>query len=190
MIASCGAVKSGRGLQRAILAALSGVLLALSFPKFGHGCVAFFALAPLLLGVHGARPGRALRLGWLTGVLWGIDTLYWTAHVVVQYGGLSLPVGIAVMALLCLAVALFPALFAWTVARWVAVLGPPGLLAAPIAWVATEALRAHTLFRFPWLLLGYSQHDQPPLLQIAAYTAVYGVSFLVGAATAGPGAAT
>ncbi len=163
---------------------VSGVLLALSFPKFGQGAVAFFALVPLLLALPGTRPGRALRLGYLSGVLWAAGTLYWTALVVVQYGGLSLPVGIAVMTLLCLALAVFPALFAWRVTRWVRVLRLPGLLAAPLGWVATEALRAYTFFRFPWLLLGYSQHDHLPFVQLAAYTAVYGVSFLVSGISA------
>lgn len=129
------------GVQREILAALSGGLLVLSFPKFGHGGVAFLAVAPLLLAVHGTRPVRALRLGWLTGVVCGIGTLYWTALVVVQYGGLRLPFGIAAMAVLCLALGLFPALFAWMVARWTAALGPLALLAAPVGWVATEVLR-------------------------------------------------
>ncbi len=30
-----------------------------SFPKFGHGAVAWVALAPLLVALHGARAGRA-----------------------------------------------------------------------------------------------------------------------------------
>ena len=37
------------------LAALSGVLLALSFPKFGHWAVAWVALAPLLVALPAAR---------------------------------------------------------------------------------------------------------------------------------------
>ena len=167
------------------LAAASGVLLFLSFPKFGHGSVAFVALVPLLLALPGAAGWRALGLGWITGAIWSLGTLYWTAYVVVQYGGLSLPVGIAVMALLCLAVALFPALFAWTLARWIEAVGPPALLAAPVAWVATEILRAHTFFRFPWCLLGYSQHQHLPVLQLAALAAVYGVSFVVAGCSGG-----
>jgi apolipoprotein N-acyltransferase len=59
----------GPTLRRHALAALSGVLLALSFPKFGNGVVAFFALTPLLVAVHGARPGQALRLGRLSGAV-------------------------------------------------------------------------------------------------------------------------
>jgi apolipoprotein N-acyltransferase len=167
------------------MAVLSGLLLTLSFPKFGHGLVAFVALTPLLVALRGVSSGRALCLGYISGAVWALGTVYWTAFVVVQYGGLSLPVGVAIMVILCLAVALFPALFAWVVGRWLAALGPPALLAAPVAWVATEILRAHTFFRFPWCLLGYSQHDRPALIQLAAYSAVYGISFLVAGVSGG-----
>jgi apolipoprotein N-acyltransferase len=167
------------------LAALSGVLLALSFPKFGSGLVAWVALAPLLLALSRSRGGLgAFRLGYVTGAVASLGIVYWTALVVVQYGGLALPVGIAVMVLLCLALALFPSLFAWLVGTWVRAAGPPALLLAPLAWVATEILRAHTLLRFAWCLLGYSQHENLPFVQVARFTAVYGVSFLVVAASA------
>jgi apolipoprotein N-acyltransferase len=168
-----------RPFRRDALAALSGILIVLSFPKFGHGAVAWVALAPLLLALPGAQGWTAFRLGYVTGALSALGLLYWTALVVIQFGGLSLPVGIFVMVLLCLAVAIFPALFAWTVGGWVAAYGLRGLLLAPLAWVATEVLRAYTFFRFPWCLLGYSQHLHLPFIQIASITAVYGVSFLL-----------
>jgi apolipoprotein N-acyltransferase len=171
-------------LKKEGLAVLSGILLFLSFPKFGHGILAWIALAPLLIALHGAGGRSGLRLGYLTGAVSALGVLYWTALVVIQYGGLSLPVGIAVMTLLCLAFALFPALFGWVVARWSTALGAPGLLLAPVAWVGTEILRAHTFFEFPWCLLGYSQHANLPFIQIASVTAVYGVSFLVATTSA------
>jgi apolipoprotein N-acyltransferase len=167
------------------LAALSGVLLALSFPKFGHGAVAWVALAPLLIALGAARNrAHGLRLGYLTGAVSSLGLVYWTALVVTQFGGLPLPLGAGVMVLLCLALALFPSLFGWLVAAWVRALGARALLLAPVAWVATEILRAHTLFNFAWCLLGYSQHANLPVLQLARYTAVYGVSFLVAGVSA------
>ena len=146
--------------------------------------MAWVALAPLLVALHGATPGQGLRLGYVTGAVSALGVLYWTSLVVIQYGGLSLPVGIMVMTLLCLAFALFPALFGWMVACWGRALGPAALLLAPLAWVATEILRAHTFFEFPWCLLGYSQHAHLPFVQIASVTAVYGVSFVVALAGA------
>jgi apolipoprotein N-acyltransferase len=103
---------------------------------------------------------------------------------VTQYGGLSRPVGLMIMVLLGLAFSVFPALFGACVALWSKALGGRALLLAPLAWVATEILRSHTFFEFPWCLLGYSQHAHLPFVQIASVTAVYGVSFLVALAGA------
>jgi apolipoprotein N-acyltransferase len=171
--------------RREALAVLSGILLILSFPKFGHGAVAFLALFPLLLALGDATPGEGARLGYLTGAVSAMGVLYWTALVVVQYGGLSLPVGVLVMTLLCLAFALFPLLFGLVAACWLRAFGPPALLLTPLLWAATELLRAHTFFEFPWCLLGYSQHANPAAIQIAAVTAVYGVSAAVALVSAG-----
>src|ERR1044071_2494437 len=150
-------------LRREGLAALSGLLLALSFPKFGHGAVAWVALTPLLVALAEApSPRHGFRLGYVTGAVSSLGIVYWTSIVVVQFGGLALPLGVAVMGLLCLALALFPSLLGWMVSRWARTYGPAALLLAPVAWVATEILRAHTLFNFSWCLLGYSQHAQLP----------------------------
>jgi apolipoprotein N-acyltransferase len=166
------------------LAALSGALLALSFPKLGHWAVGWLALAPLLIALGGADGRRGLRLGYVTGAVSAVGLLYWTSLVVTEYGGLSLPVGVAVMTMLCLAFALFPALFGWMVGRWASAFGPGAVLLAPLAWVATEILRNRTFFQFPWCLLGYSQAPNPVFIQSARFGGVYAVSFLlvVGAA--------
>ncbi|MET0555406.1 MAG: apolipoprotein N-acyltransferase [Vicinamibacteria bacterium] len=167
------------------LAALSGVLLALSFPKFGHWLFAWVALAPLLVSLAAARSGRAaFRRGYVTGAVSSMGLVYWTEAVVVQFGGLPVVIGLVVMTLLCLALALFPSLFAWLVWRWLRRFGRAALLLAPFAWVATEILRAHTLFRFSWCLLGYSQHENVAFIQIARFGAGYLVSALVASSSA------
>ena len=70
------------------LAALAGLLLALSFPKFGHPACAWIALVPLFLALSGwtgrpgplpgTRPLRGLFLGLVTSVVFFCGTLYWT----------------------------------------------------------------------------------------------------------------
>jgi len=162
------------------LACLSGVLLALSFPKFGHPAVAWVALAPLLVALaRDHRAWKAVRLGALTGFVSSLGIVYWTALVVEQFGGANRAVSVAVMVLLCVALSSFTALFSWTVALWLRSLGPFALLASPLAWVATEVIRSYTMLRFSWCLLGYSQYSNLPFVQLARYTAVYGVSFLL-----------
>ena len=73
----------------------------------------------------------------------------------------------------------FFAAFAWMVAAWVRAVGPRALLAAPLAWVAVELERTRTALHFPWCLLGYSQHADLHVIQVARYGAVYAVSALV-----------
>ena len=141
--------------------------------------MAWVALAPLLMAIPGTSGWRAARLGYVTGAVSAVGLLYWTALVVVQYGGLPLPVAVLIMLALCLVFSVFPAVFGWALGRVTAVFGVAGLGAAPFLWVATEILRAKTLFQFPWCLLGYSQQGLPEMIQIAPVTAVYGVSFLI-----------
>ncbi len=52
-------------------------------------------------------------------------------------------------------------------------------LGGAAAWVALEMVRARLFSGFPWSFLGGSQYQLTPLIQIAAVTGVYGVSFLV-----------
>ena len=119
--------------------------------------VAWAALTPLLVALAEAPgPRHGFRLGYVTGAVSSLGIVYWTSIVVVQFGGLSLPLGVAVMVLLCLALALFPSVFGWMVSRWARTYGPAAVLLAPVAWVATEILRVYILFNFSWCLLGYS----------------------------------
>jgi apolipoprotein N-acyltransferase len=159
-------------------------LLFLSFPKFGSGYVAWIALVPLLVALDGQRLWAAARLAYITGLASSVGLLYWTSLVVLQFGGLPLSVAIGVMLLLCTAFSLFHGLFGLFVGYWTERLGRQALLLAPVAWVATEILRSHTLFNFAWCLLGYSQHENLPVLQLARLAAVFGVSFVVCAVNA------
>jgi apolipoprotein N-acyltransferase len=177
-----------------LLAAASGVLLALSFPKFGHPALAWIALAPLLVALAGEADQRppiadqtshSFLLGLVTGLVYFTGTLYWITRVMAVYGDLSGWVAVLINALLIAYLALFPAIFALIVRRVFAAHGPPALMAAPIVWVATELGRTYVLTGFPWVLLGYSQATVLPIAQLASVFGVYGVSMLVAAVSAG-----
>ena len=77
-----------------ILSLASGLLLALSFPRFGHPAVSWIALAPLLVALaEAARTRGGLRRAWALGLAAGVlyfgGTLYWTSGVMSQYGGIN-----------------------------------------------------------------------------------------------------
>ena len=162
-------------------AALSGALLALSFPSFGHPAAAWVALTPLLVILHGTRsPGLAFGLGLTTGAVHFAGTLPWLTQVMIEFGGFPLPVGVLLNGLLVAYLALFPAAFAVMMvvvlrARW----GEWGLLSAAPVWLTTELGRMWLFGGFPWELLGYSQTSVLPVSQLASLFGVHGVTLLV-----------
>lgn len=170
----------GAGIDRRTIfwALLSGVLLVLSFPKFGTGILAWVALIPLLHALQEKKPYQGFITGFLTGLTAYIGIIYWIAYVVVHYGYLPLPVGIAVMLLLSAYLAFYVALFAAGVVFFHA-RGVAPILAAPLIWTSLEYVKSHLLTGFPWENLGYSQYLYRPLIQAADITGVFGISFAI-----------
>jgi apolipoprotein N-acyltransferase len=166
------------------LASASGVLLALSFPKYGHPAVGWIALAPLLVALAGVPLRRAFLLGLVTGGVYFTGTLYWITRVMATYGDMQFWVAVLINAGLVAYQAFFPAVFALVMRRVVMKHGPAALMAAPLVWVATELGRTHVFTGFPWVLLGYSQTTVLPIAQFASLFGVYGVSLLVAAMSA------
>jgi apolipoprotein N-acyltransferase len=169
------------------LALASGVLLALSFPKFGHPAFGWIALAPLLVAlttVPGVTLSGAAALGLFTGIVYFTGTLYWITGVMATYGDMARWVAVLINAGLVLYQSLYTALFAIVVRRIVVKHGPRALIAAPAVWVAMELGRTRILTGFPWVLLGYSQTTVLPIAQLASIFGVYGVSLLVASVSA------
>jgi len=180
------AARTGPGDAALILALISGGLLALSFPRYGHPLLAWISLAPVIVAVFGTsthpapfRRARGFALGFVTGIGYFGGTVYWTGTVVSQFGGLPAPVGVFVAAILVAYLALFPALFtlclSWLAARY----GSRAVLLAPAVWVTSELGRTYFWSGFPWLLLGYSQTTVLPIVQFASVVGVFGMSALV-----------
>jgi apolipoprotein N-acyltransferase len=168
---------------------LSGVLVGLSFPKFGHPAVAWVALAPLLVAVgleqaaqsasRRRRGSRFFLLGWLTGFVGSAIAIYWVVGVMAIYGGfapwLAVPIGALLWCYLGLFTGAAALVTGWAVWRF----GVAGLWAAPATWVAAEWLRSWLFGGFPWALFGTSQAHVLPVVQLASVTGVYGLSGLL-----------
>jgi len=166
--------------RRALLAALSGAVLVLAFPGSGdQSWLAFGALAPLLVAVEGAPWRASALLGFLSAAVFWLGTMAWLAGTMVRYGDAPWPLAILVLLGLVGYLALYTAAFCAVLSR--VPHRSPGLYAivAGSLWVALEFLRTYLLTGFPWNLLGYSQYRNLPLIQVAAITGVYGVSFVV-----------
>jgi len=168
--------EAGRS-YKTLLAVFAGLLLTAAFPPSKTPWVAWFALVPLLISLEDEPFRRAFRLGFITGFSHNVTLIYWVAIVMGKYGNLAFPWNLGPLFLLCLYLALFPALFGALLAlarpAWIRP------LFAAFLWVALEYLRSKALSGFPWCLLGYTQYNNGLLIQLTDLTGVYGLTFLI-----------
>jgi len=161
------------------LSALSGLLIFVSFIVPGQFYVTWFALVPLFFALADARMRHAPWLGLASGFTASVGLVYWIFPTVYR-GTNSLAVAAVCLVLLAVYMGLYTALWSFLLrAVWVA-LSPAGLAVVSGAlWVAVEYLRSYVLKGFTWGFLGYSQTPFLDLVQIAEFTGVYGIGFLI-----------
>jgi apolipoprotein N-acyltransferase len=162
-----------------LLPVLSGLLLILSFPQIDLGLLAWVALVPLLMAIRNQPWRTAMAQGFLTGMVFYAGALSWVVNAMHLYGQMPVSVSYLVMLLLAAYCALYLALFTGLL-RWTSS-GIPSLFlwGTPALWVALELARTYLFSGFPWALLGYSQYNHLAVIQVADFTGVYGVSFLI-----------
>jgi apolipoprotein N-acyltransferase len=160
------------------MAVLSGLLLFLSFPKFGSGFLAWVALIPLFYALKDAQPREGLKIGFLFGFIAHVGILYWIAYVVVQYGYLPLYTGISAMLLLAVYMGFYTAAFSMGVAYFQQRCEFL-IISAPLLWTVLEFARSHLFTGFPWENLAYSQYQYGKIIQISDITGVYGITFTI-----------
>jgi apolipoprotein N-acyltransferase len=134
--------------------------------------------ALLILGVNGQSPRAAAKTAFVAGTLAQSAILHWIYVVSVTYGHAAPPMGVIGILGMGAHAGLFTAIFAigWTL------LGRRGMAspwAAALLWTVLEYTRSAGTLGFPWAVIGYTQHANPTLLSLAAYTGVYGMSFVV-----------
>ena len=165
---------------RLVVAATSGVILALSFTGWYIAVFAWVCVALLLLAVFGARTGIAAACGFLHGLVFVLVSLCWISAVIEVHGGASPAAAIGVLLLIAAAWGVLTGLFTWAVNQVAAKSGSRACLAAPFLWVALEFLRDHLpRVGFPWNLLGYPAAANLALVQLTAITGIFGLSFVV-----------
>ncbi len=160
------------------LAASSGFLLTLSFPKVGISWLAWFAFVPLFVALRNLSLKKGFYLGLFTGIVHYLSLMYWLAYTMSAYGHLPFYVSIPVLFLLSFYLALYIAFFSMAVTRLCQ--SPFSLLfIPPLLWVSLEYIRSFLFTGFPWELMGYTQFNMLHVIQISDVFGVYGVSFAI-----------
>jgi apolipoprotein N-acyltransferase len=178
-----------------------GLCWAASYPRIGLAGLAWVVPGLILLTALGPAQGAGWRVGYMAGLLYGLGSLSWLLYIPFPAGA------IAGWIALSLYVACYPAIWVLLCGATLRLLAPRdgvdeigqagwsptcarllggcwwrravwGWLAA-VYWVALEMTIARLFSGFPWNLLGVSQHGVLPLIQLASWTGVYGVSFLI-----------
>ncbi|HEX5220450.1 MAG TPA: apolipoprotein N-acyltransferase [Verrucomicrobiae bacterium] len=163
--------------SRYFLAALAGLVFAAAFPNFNIAGLAWIGPALILASAYGTKGWETFRIGYVAGFTHFLATLYWLLYMPVK--GFPILGWVAMSAFL----ALYPATWVWLLTGRIGEGGwlrrTAWTLGGAAAWVAMEMIRARFLSGFPWNTVGASQWQMLPLIQIAASTGIYGVSFVV-----------
>lgn len=155
---------------------LTALLWILSIPPFDFAEAAYIAFLPLLLWFF-KRPDR--RLAWVFSfaacfIAW-LCILIWLRHV-------SL-LGTLLLALILAAIHLPWFVLAWWIQPKLPGRSFPlrvfGCAVLASGWVVLEWVRSWFLWGFPWAPISLSQWERPVVLQVAAITGAYGISFLL-----------
>ncbi|MBC2593140.1 apolipoprotein N-acyltransferase [Ruficoccus amylovorans] len=179
-----GAESTGRAPLRCIMAGVALVftvlLTVIAFPPFDVAEAAYVLAVPLLLWTTARPRWRRFLLGaWGAYAVSWFFLLIWLRHMEPPMGWIALIVLSGILGAFNLTWAaaarwLFPRAMERSLRpRLIALLGLAG------AWVVIEWARSWMLFGFPWATLAVSQWQRPPMLQIAAWTGAYGVSFIL-----------
>jgi len=189
----------GDEVWRYRLAIAAGFLLTLAFPKFDVPGLAWIAPAVVLSAAAGFNGAAAFRIGFVAGLSYHLSFLYWLLLI-----PMGLPwKGVVVLGWIGLSafLAMYQAIWVWLAWKISPERSPPGetgmlphvrsfataswgrrsLWCFNVAalWVALEMVQARFLTGFPWGLLGVSQYQMLPLIQLTSITGVYGISFLL-----------
>ncbi|MBI5400222.1 apolipoprotein N-acyltransferase [Candidatus Saganbacteria bacterium] len=164
------------GIQSWILPIFSGLLLALSFPKFNFFWLAWAAMLPLFFALNKARSqSQAVWCGINFGGTFFVLNLFWL-FTLWRFAGAWIILGWLALTIFQ---TLFFVLFCWA-GYWLMKLQTRLFpLLAALIWVMIEWLRAFGPLGLTAGDVGYSQVSILSLIQIANLVSVYGVSFLV-----------
>ncbi|MGD0100653.1 MAG: apolipoprotein N-acyltransferase [Acidobacteriota bacterium] len=164
-----------------ILPALTGILLAASFPRASQAYLAWVAFVPLILFLSRAKSVKgALGGGFIAGLLEYFPLLIWMPPVLTRYGGLSHALAWFAYLLLISVLSCYPAAACALTKYGHQRCGDAFILAFPFIWILSEyALSFSPFGGLPWLMAGYSQSRFLGIIQISDLTGVYGISFLL-----------
>ncbi len=174
-------------------AAVGGLLLSAAFPRLSFAGGAWVAPGLILFCALGTRGAQAFRIGFVGGLFHFLSSLYWLLNMPFTWHGIPLAPALGWFSLSAYC-ALFPAVWVWQTWNLFPATPRPSVgqfvsaswldrqswfVMSAALWTVLEYVRGILLTGFPWNFVGASQFRMTPVIQIAAFTGIYGVSFIV-----------
>jgi len=181
-----------------ITATLSSILFILAFPPQPHADLAWICLIPILIYCIHQSPKNSFLTALLCGLIFFGTKLFWVNNLLnFDFIAFWVILGWILISIYC---ALYFGVFGWLLSSFCRIIDKKivgnGIvktalhnisivIAAGIFWVGLEYIRAKIFTGFPWALLGTSQYQNLPIIQIADIFGVYGISCLIVIMNAG-----
>lgn len=159
------------------LSLFAGLSLVFSYAPFSLWWLPFISISLWLTILRNSAPRTAIKHGFLFGLGWFASGISWVHVAIDQFGGLPLAISVLLMLLLCMYLAIFPALASYFSARC-SINRQVNLWLLSAFWLIAEYLRGVLLTGFPWLSLGYSQLDGP-LVSLAPLIGEFGLNSVI-----------
>lgn len=159
------------------LSFLLGLSLVFAYAPFSFWWLPFFILPLWLSTLNNLTPKAASKSGFIFGFGWFASGISWVHVAIDQFGGIPLVFSILLMLMLCLYLAIFPALACYLASK-LTVNNKLSLWLMPAVWLLCEYFRGVFLTGFPWLSLGYTQINSP-LNVLAPVIGEFGITSIV-----------
>jgi apolipoprotein N-acyltransferase len=173
--------------SRYLFAMMAGIVLGISLPTPGVAGLAWVAPGLILGSALGKQGWETFRIGYVAGMAHCLVSLRWLLFIPYRWYGIPLGPAAGWLALSAY-LAVYPAIWVWLMIRlrgaksfseWGWTSRTIWAVGGGIIWVGLEMVIARLWTGFPWNLLGATQYQLTPLIQIASLTGIYGVSFLL-----------
>lgn len=159
------------------LSLIAGLSLVFAYAPFSLWWLPFIVLPLWLSLLVNQDVKRATKLGFIFAFGWFSSGISWVHVSIDKFGGLPLVASLSLMLLLCLYLAIYPALACYLSTK-LSTNRKFSLWLFPAFWLLCEYLRSVILTGFPWLSLGYSQINSP-LAYFAPIVGEVGITFII-----------
>ena len=162
---------------RCVLSGSAGILLGASFPPSPLSSLAYIAFIPLFWLIdENKKTASVMRHLYLFLFVFHAATLYWAGGFIPAKDIWMMAAGAALLMIH----PIFYLPFLWLSLYVRKNLGRiAGFISFALLWIAFDYLHSLSEYSFPWLSLGNSQAYDVNRIQIAEYTSVYGISFII-----------